>query len=41
VWGLILMAVDHDTFISADFFRPLVLTQVQTAIEELAAGEKS
>jgi hypothetical protein len=34
------VAVDHDTFMSAEFFRTLVLPQVQTAIEELAVREK-
>jgi hypothetical protein len=32
------VAVDHETFIDEEFFRTLVLHQLQAAIEELAAS---
>jgi hypothetical protein len=34
------IAIDHDRFMSAEFFRTLVLPQVRMAIEELGAREK-
>ena len=33
------IAVDHETFMSAEHFRTLVLHRVQAAIEELANGQ--
>jgi hypothetical protein len=32
-----LVSVDHDTFMDAEFFRTLILHQLETAIEELAS----
>jgi len=34
-----IVAVDHETFMSSEFFRTLVLHQVKAAIDELAAGQ--
>ncbi len=33
-----LVSVDHDTFMDEEFFKTLVLHQVQAAIDELASG---
>ena len=33
-----IVVVDHETFMDAEFFRTLVLNQLETAIEELAAS---
>jgi len=32
--------VDHETFVDAEFFRRLVLHQIQVAIDELAGQTK-
>jgi len=35
-----LISVDHDTFMDAEFFRTLVLHQLEAAIDELASGRE-
>jgi hypothetical protein len=35
-----LISVDHDTFMDAEFFRTLVLHQLEAAIDELASSQE-
>ena len=35
-----LVPVDHDTFMEAEFFRTLILHQIEKAIDELASGQE-